>query len=513
MKSKTLSREKAVFIKNISKCWFVPLITLWVVLFMLTIGVYGKKDNMAACGNEIRDLMNIFSYIFIISGSLMAFFSFNYLHKEEEVSFYHSLPVTRTGIFLSITLSNVVMMLLPTAVTAIVEIAVLGSDFSEEAVMLIIYMALMQFMSYTVASFCMIISGNKICSILYMAVAFFGGYSCCMSLVSVTEQYLWYCYDPIENIPCWLTYVFCPNRLIPYSLPFEGKSTDMAESGMEPWAVFISLAVISVVFIVLCLLAYKAFRTERAGKAVSVGKADFIIKAYCAAVISVFLTFIVLNIIDAFRYSRTGRILFIVVFLILALLVYCFFLVLEERGFTTIRQNAVKIAVMIGVLTVLAIVFERTAKHQCFGIPYDFVTAEAGMAFGTPWEAPERGDMSEEEYSALYEEVFEEHYWASVMSEKNEIEMILDLYEEYYDALDYIDFGKNESNYYYVDEENYWYSVLYLKSGKESEKGLILPVYLPNENSLCDDFKRVINENKADIESFRKLLYSVIDTN
>lgn len=449
MNKKKMSCEKALFLRNMGKCWFVPLIVFGSVTAMLVIILYATEKEATYVGEVLGGITESFANWLILAGIMLGMLSFDYLHKWNSVSFYQALPITRTRIFLTLTLSNLALILMSAVGCGISEIIIvkaIGAELPKEAAVLFIYIALMQILACSITSFCMILGGNILASAAYTVILIFGGMYIYMGMQIMSSDFLWSGRETFD-LPDVAFYMLFPNRLIPYSV---NMSTSIVS--MDPLKVFLCMLILTAFYIALSIIVYRFFEPERTGKAVTVSTLNFWVKLICSAAVASLTGSVIFEAVIKIRFSPTARVLNVVVFVALILVCFYFFSALQNRSLIGIRKKeAVKLVIALCVFAAIAVIFERSVKRQVIGLPEDISLEKVTMLTAVPGESPAQGDMSDEEYEIVINEYFKEHFCVSIVEDRETLEEIKTLYREYYEAADDYDYGKLRDFYFDSD--------------------------------------------------------------
>ncbi len=112
-----------------------PLMVIFFVFFHLLAFVISLQNYLngesSAAGSLVRDYIiktispNFFTvFITGLLGALIGMTAFSYLHSRTKTDFYHSLPVTRSEIYIISVISNILTFLIPAAAGILLECAV-----------------------------------------------------------------------------------------------------------------------------------------------------------------------------------------------------------------------------------------------------------------------------------------------------------------------------------------------------------------------------------------------------
>lgn len=166
----------SLFVHNLKSRW-----PMWGgYLFMLTWFIPGVLFFERSYGNSY-DIANSFQEFIVcdtplislcfavIMGLVAGVGIFGYLQRERSCSFFHSLPMTRTGLFFTNFLSGYAIMFLPNILvfilTGIIEASYGAFDFKDLIILFLIF-AVEELFFYSFAVMFMIMSGNSIAAVI-----------------------------------------------------------------------------------------------------------------------------------------------------------------------------------------------------------------------------------------------------------------------------------------------------------------------------------------------------------
>lgn len=182
MKNKKRLFDCTLFRKNLSKTWIISAVTVFLMYLTMVLpwmmnitSQPGDPDGMFE-----YDIFSFLKYIIIesryyaeILAGLMAVMLFLYLQKSRSVSFFHSLPISREGLFITNVVSAFVTMLIPNVIIAavmVIQIKVMGCFVLTEVLGWVLIICVEELFFFSLAVFSMIICGNEIAAVITYAV-------------------------------------------------------------------------------------------------------------------------------------------------------------------------------------------------------------------------------------------------------------------------------------------------------------------------------------------------------
>ena len=290
MRSKTLSCEKTIFLKEITRFW--PLWGAYIAVLALEIlGSVGLLSSFS--GND--PLYGVLQYLSnapgmgvvaaFIASILTAMAVYSYMYSPKSVSFAESLPVTRTSNFLSHFFAGLfwlfaVNIIVYGVFAIIAAVSGMGCAGSVLGVMAMNLLFILFF--YGFASFCAVLTGSIIVLPLVFVVLNFTA-AAAEALVKSVLQLIVYgmttfgnwelgflspplelmrnCGTHFENAAGDIVYIWNYGR---YELPADLK---LVFDGFGTAAIY---AAAGIVFVILALLIYKKRHMENAGDVVAV---------------------------------------------------------------------------------------------------------------------------------------------------------------------------------------------------------------------------------------------------
>ena len=289
MQSKTSYFNPTLFKKNLTRFWPLwggaSLIGALAPLAMLVALVDAEFRSTIGSYEMTRALYDVLAHIVpgvsMVYAILCALAVWNYLYNARSVSLYHSLPITRKGLFCTNFLSGMAMMLIPYVITGALTILVFAAAGRFEPVgILVTILGVLgdSFFFFAFASFTAFITGNPFaCAAFFLIFNFFFAAAEWLMDVLMSEFYYGVSQN-YEGVLCFLS----PVIYMSTELHSFGKMKDMVSP--EGWIdhVYTSMrlengwvigvyALVGVVFLACAWMLYKRRRSESAGDVVAVG--------------------------------------------------------------------------------------------------------------------------------------------------------------------------------------------------------------------------------------------------
>lgn len=226
----------------------------------------------------------ITTFLVIVMAILCGISGFAYLHSRKQLDTYHSLPVSRTTLFLGKYVSGILMFLIPFVLHTFVSFAIgCSKGFVSHAVTnmfgfilseLVFYMLV-----YTVCIFAVLITGNIIISILGSGVLLV--YSVCFNMLKEgLFSTFFYTYSYVEKAGSDTGLSFSPLEMIYDVIHKINENTlricDFSYSNVLP-DIMVILAIV-IAMTAVDIVIYRIRPTEAAGKAMAFRVAEPIIK-------------------------------------------------------------------------------------------------------------------------------------------------------------------------------------------------------------------------------------------
>lgn len=281
MQSKTSLFNKFLYVKTLLRYW-----PLWVIVSIggiLTAALsvagnysYRYQGNYAAevFGNEATGL---FLWVIIIYAIVIAMCVWSYLYSKNSNHFYHSLPVTRGGLFVTHFLAGLTMMYIPFILAAVVQIAMLASGSSVVCKELFFAFAVAGaegFMFFSFATMVAFITSNFVAlPVLYGVFNFLA-----FTLKAITDTFREGMYPGVTTSSDAVVEFLSPAMWIAANIDYVSWTEYDERAGryvviehhIENANYLWIVLFMGAVFIALAVTAYKTKRNEEVGKTVSI---------------------------------------------------------------------------------------------------------------------------------------------------------------------------------------------------------------------------------------------------
>jgi len=280
MLSKIFSSKKALIKRDITNTWPVWGGMFFVTLWIIPINTLFRVNIVPA-----YILSNSFSYqqyIIIPFCILMVARIFGYLFEEKATVFYHSLPYTRIGMFITKYITGYSLLVLVLFAITIINVFIgIGNGYGEYTGVnfeSFLYLAIETLYLYSLAVLIAVVFGSKsTCYVMYIAVLFLANLS--LEIYNnILKCFLWGYYARFFH----LEGVFL--ILSPFSVATNiSCHKDMGDVIFEEVGLTIVLQLISiVVFSVLAFLLYKIRKSENSGNVVTFKAFNIVFKVVFA---------------------------------------------------------------------------------------------------------------------------------------------------------------------------------------------------------------------------------------
>lgn len=276
MRSVTSYFDRAVFKKTLKRFWpiWAANLVAWLLVFPLNLlaRIQNGEDVSYMTARLMRD-----TSVFLVIGSIAlaamtAMAVCSHLYQARSANFFGALPTRREGVFLSVYLAGLCMMLGPNLVIFALMIPVELLGHALMMTPLLVWLAatcVMELFFFSFAVFCGMFTGH----ILALPV-FFGVFNAlaaaayAVGLFIAREFYYGFAYSEgslLERIVLWLTPAY---QLTQVSCGPADRTLERFE--IEGGGVLIVYAVAALVFAVAALLLYRRRQMETAGDVVAV---------------------------------------------------------------------------------------------------------------------------------------------------------------------------------------------------------------------------------------------------
>ncbi len=281
--------NKTIFLKNIKSYW--PIWAIFVLIAFIALPVASLMNGSFYTGSVPADIREIMQFYNITIGTGVSVLSmgfavicaaavFSYLSSHRSASFFHSLPVSREGLFITAYLSGYSFLAVPTIAAILLDvvlIAVKGGNIIVPALIGMGISLLTEFFFYTFAVLCMIISGNAIGGFIFYGIL--NGVFAFMVFVADELAQFFYFGQPYsvisQELSSWLCPVYGLSRVraeYVYNIPGDVRIGSVEVVGLElkDMHFLIYYAAIAVIFLAISFVEYRRKHTESVGEVITV---------------------------------------------------------------------------------------------------------------------------------------------------------------------------------------------------------------------------------------------------
>lgn len=281
--------NKTIFWKNIKSYW--PVWAILTLIAFIGLPIASLMNFYMNSSSVPQNLWYAKQFYEITVGSVPAIVSmlfavicaacvFSYLSSHRSASFFHSLPVSREGLFISAYLSGFAFMAVPTIVAVLLDALVIGCrgvNIIGPAFIGMGISLLIEFFFYNFAVLCMIISGNAIGGFIFYGIM--NGVFVFMTFVGDELAQFFYFGHPYsildQELTSWLCPVFGLSMIragYVYDIPkdinfFESKAIRIEFRDMKYLLYYV---IIAVVFLAVSFIEYRKKETESVGEVITV---------------------------------------------------------------------------------------------------------------------------------------------------------------------------------------------------------------------------------------------------
>lgn len=173
MQSKKSFFNWTIFKKNIGKTWLISAGALFVMFLILGKGIflnlpnYGAADFKPELFGNIKSMIELsWDFAFILPAAV-SLTIFSYLQSARSVSFFHSLPVSRKGLFITDIVSGLLVVYIPNIlmyIIMLVKTVDIGFCPLPELSKWLLIICAEEFLYYAIDVFCIILTGNLLIS-------------------------------------------------------------------------------------------------------------------------------------------------------------------------------------------------------------------------------------------------------------------------------------------------------------------------------------------------------------
>lgn len=343
-------------------------------------------------------------FILLAVGILWAVSGFHYLHNSKKVDFYHSIPVKRITLFLSVYLNGILVpagiyLVMQMASTAVAWNAGVGLNHIDTIPIQYFVLNMVYYsMLYTTAVIAMMMTGNVVIALLGDVVFWAYGPAVTALVRGYFEWFHTY-YETTESMAAF-------NRFIRYSSPFANYMYEfqIAAEDHPEWGALLGAVVVTAALAVLAYSLYKIRPSEAAKKAMAFPKTEMPIKVLLVIPIAVAF--------GMFFYAIRGRVFWLIFGTAFGvLLVHCMMEIIYNFDFRKLFGHRIHL----GACMAAAVLLSLAGYYDWYGydswLPNPSKVAEASVVMGyhdnwVTYGQPEREDIILEDGTEGYN-----YYW------------------------------------------------------------------------------------------------------
>ena len=288
MQSKTSFFNLTLLHKNVirfSPLWIVYS-AAWFVAMPLLLGMQLSGDWPPELNGVIQMLGTFLTYVgpvvACVYGVAVAMAVFSYLYSARSVSLMHSLPIRRSGLFLTNYISGLLFFVVPNlilfGITACVTLV--GNVFCPGMLLAwLLGVTAMELFFYSFAVFCAMFTGNLLALPVFYGVLNVLAFVLWWSFSIFVEPFL-YGFSMAGDIKLieWLTPIAKLYDSVSVVWNYDAVDYSLSTASLVGVPVLMVYAVAGVVFAILAYAAYRCRRSESAGDIVSVGWAKVLFR-------------------------------------------------------------------------------------------------------------------------------------------------------------------------------------------------------------------------------------------
>ena len=385
MKSKTSLFNVAIFKKNIKRVWpfwgLLSFVATIPSLFLFMEWIRGEVSSAETNALYVKEMFYsaaVYLAPLVAAGTAIvtAMAVWAYLYSNRSVGAYHSIPVTRTGLFITGYISGLAIMLIPYVIGGglfILTLLIIGCGFSPAVFALIGAVILDSIFFFSFATVIAMMTGNILAlPVLYIVFNFLAlgvenlfnfvisnllyGFEFNMSGRSAFFSPL---YKLLRDVGVARDYSYEEDIYNYYSRTLKGVSLDNFE-------LVLIYGGIGVVLAVIALLMYKKKKSESAGDVVSAKPLKPIMLTIYAITVTTLLGMLLYYIFSLGNEKGMSLILAIVCFMAALAIAYYSGLMLLEKSVKVFTKKTFR-GFLVGTVIVV---------FCCFGMKYDIMGIE-----------------------------------------------------------------------------------------------------------------------------------------
>ncbi|MBO4678426.1 MAG: ABC transporter permease [Lachnospiraceae bacterium] len=384
MKSKTSLFNVTIFNKNIKRVWpFWGLLSFVAVIPSLLIimeWIRGEIEIQPNTGAYVKEMYYtaasyVAPFVAFSTAIITAMAVWSYLYSAKSVGAFHSIPVTRTGLFVTSYLSGLAIMLIPYVIGGclfILSMLIVGCGFSMAVFTLIAAVILDSIFFFSFATVIAMMTGHVLAlPLLYFVFNFLSlGLENLFNFVKGSLLF-GLSFDLSDNTG-FLSPVYYlirrANIIRDYTTSeYEyGYSRELFEVHFESFHIILIYGAVGVLLAVVALLLYKRKRSESAGDVVSLKSLKPIILTIYTITVTTLLGMLLYYIFSEANINGMSVILGSVCFVAALAISYYTGLMLIEKSVKVFSKKTTRGFIVGAVIVVFC----------CFALKYDFFGVE-----------------------------------------------------------------------------------------------------------------------------------------
>lgn len=234
-----------------------------------------------------------------VYGLIVAMAVFSYLYTARSVSMMHSLPIRRSGLFLTNYVSGLLFMVVPNLIVAVLTalVTLTGGVFALDMILTwFLGMSAMELFFFSFAALLAMFTGHLLALPVFYAIFNCLCYVLYWTITNFITPYLYGMSAGFDTSGwvVWMTPLYCLYRNLETAytyrtetLPDGGMRSSLDGVAIQGTGTLAAYAVVGVIFAVLAYLVYRRRRSETAGDIVSVGWAKVVFR-YGVAITAAF---------------------------------------------------------------------------------------------------------------------------------------------------------------------------------------------------------------------------------
>lgn len=275
MQSKKSYCSKKIIFNNFLRSWPVWISYLFVLFMVGPLMIWaegGFRNNLLEI--IVDDMVSFGFGGSMIFAVISALTQFAYLQKKRACSFYHSLPISRTGLYISGWISGLMCLFLPNilifAICNIQTVVSYGVCYIGKLALWLLIISVEEVFFYAIAVLCIMITGQIIASgVLYFVTIYIVSFF--ESLIHAFVQGVWYGYCEGE--------IAFLNLFKPYDIINKIETHRIFGPGVEELIdirlshvgeVLISIGIVAVLLFAVSLFLYTKRKSENSGDTVAI---------------------------------------------------------------------------------------------------------------------------------------------------------------------------------------------------------------------------------------------------